>query len=278
MIDRRLARLGAALSFLVSLLALRPLEARSGSQAPVAVAEAPACSKIWLGREAEIEELMRTSEVTKIVDVPIGVTKPKRAFVREGPPFQSMAWKPLRPGLYSGYWESYKSEIAAWEIDKLVGLGMVPPAVERRLQSDLGAVILWVENVKGWSIKEPARGPDLEAWNRQVSKMKMFDQLIGNIDRNQGNLLYDGEYHLILIDHSRAFTGEKNLNRMAKPTRIDRELWEKMSALTLEQLQPALGRLIGKGEIRAIIERRDRMRRAIEALVAEKGEATVFYP
>ena len=41
--------------------------------------------------------------------------------------------------------------------------------------------------------------------------MKMLDLLIANVDRNQGNLLYDPDWHLLLIDHSRAFTEKKDL-------------------------------------------------------------------
>jgi hypothetical protein len=49
-----------------------------------------------------------------------------------------------------------------------------------------------------------------------------------------------------------------------------------MKALTVESLTPALEKWIGKGAIRAIIERRDRMQSLIDKLVASKGEASVF--
>ena len=38
------------------------------------------------------------------------------------------------PGPPNGYWESYKSEIAAYELDKLLGMDMVPPSVEKRVE------------------------------------------------------------------------------------------------------------------------------------------------
>ena len=43
-----------------------------------------------------------------------------------GGPVDAIAWKPIRPGRYTGYWESYKSEIAAYELDKFFGLGHEP--------------------------------------------------------------------------------------------------------------------------------------------------------
>lgn len=232
-----------------------------------------ACPKVWVGREAEIEEWLRIAPIDRITDVPIGVTKPKRAFFAPGGPVASAAWKVLAPGYRQGHFESYKSEIAAYELDKLLGMHMVPPVVERRIGGDAGAVVLWVERVRSWKIDEPVRGPD-EAWDRQVMRMKMFDNLICNTDRNQGNLLYDEEYHLILIDHSRAFTTSRKL-----PTalgRIDRTQWDRILGLTEPMLQTALGTWLGRKEIAAILERRALLVSEIARMVAARGERLVF--
>ena len=60
-----------------------------------------------------------------------------------------MAWRPLPPGLDRGFWQSYKSEIAAYELDKLLKMDMVPPTVERQLHGANGAAQLWVEKHRG---------------------------------------------------------------------------------------------------------------------------------
>ena len=83
------------------------------------------------------------------------MTRPRCAFVEPGLPFKRMAWKTLKPGNYQGYYESYRSEIAAYELDKLLGLGMIPPTVERHIKAEVGAAMLWVENVKSWDVKNP---------------------------------------------------------------------------------------------------------------------------
>src|SRR5687767_7669571 len=99
-------------------------------------APAAESAKVWEGREAEFEASLRTAVVTKIEKVPIGVTAPRRAYVEPGGLFESFAWKVLPPGTHKGFWDSYKSEIAAYELDKVLALGMVPPTVEREVQSD----------------------------------------------------------------------------------------------------------------------------------------------
>jgi hypothetical protein len=245
--------------------------ASAQAEPDVAAAPATACSKIWLGHEAEFEELLRTAEVSRVEVIPIGVTRPRVAFVAPGLPFSRMAWKTLKPGTYKGFYESYRSEIAAYELDKLVGLGMVPPSVERHIKDEVGAAILWVENVKGWEVKNPVSGPDKRAWARQLVRQKMFDQLIGNIDRNQGNLLYDSEFHLILIDHSRAFRDVVDLNQYARALFVDVELWDRMQALTMDTMQPTVGKWVSKGMLYAVLDRRNRMKKEVDKLLAARG-------
>src|SRR5919198_4541748 len=101
-------------------------------QAPVA--PPPTLARVWDGRAAEYEAYLRTAPIERVETIPIGVTRPRRAYFAPGGLARSAAWKPLRPSFQSGWFESYKSEIAAYELDKLLGLGMVPPTIERTFQ------------------------------------------------------------------------------------------------------------------------------------------------
>ena len=71
-------------------------------------------------------------------DIGVGVTGSQWCYLAPGGPIEAFAWKPIRPGMYRGYHESYKAEIAAYELDKLLGLDMVPVKVERRIRGDRG--------------------------------------------------------------------------------------------------------------------------------------------
>ena len=244
-------------------------------QALIPAPEAGKCSLVWAGHETEIEKMLTEGKVLKMEAVPIGVTKPQRATL-EGEPPMRFAWKALRPGYSKGFMESYKAEIAAYKFDRMLGLNMVPPIVERNMNGSNGAAVLWVENTRGWSVEKPPQGPEPK-WSLQLTRMKMFDLLIANIDRNQGNLIYDSDWHLFLIDHSRAFTGKKDLKGMAALGRVDRDLWNKMSALTIEDLDRGLDKWVGTNEKKAILIRRDLMAKQITEMVAKRGEKSVFY-
>lgn len=271
LLTRRLASMARFLGAAATFAAL--IVGNAAAQAP-ATAES---AKTWLDRRQPIEDHLKTAEVVKMEPIGVGVTKPWRVYLAAGGPVDQMAFKPIRPGIHGGFWESYRSEIAAYELDKLLGLDMIPPTVERRIKGDLGAAIMWTAPAR--SFKEMGGVPSppsvrLASWNRQMVRSKMFDNLICNIDPNMGNWLVDPEWNLILIDHTRAFTTRKNM--VHDMTRVDRELWDRMKALTEESLTAALGTWVGKGEIRAMLERRDRMGQLIQKLVAAKGESEVF--
>jgi hypothetical protein len=229
-------------------------------------------SNVWEGRNGDYEEFLKTAKVVRVTELKIGVTRPKRAFLEPGGLAESFAWKPLPPRMYNGYWESYKSEIAAYELDKLLGLNMVPPVVERRVNNDLGAAVLWLENVRSWEAVLPLPKPP--TWGQQLARMKMFDDLIGNSDRNKGNLLVDGSWHLFLIDHSRAFISDEKLP--AAIEHVDRALWQKVLALDEPTLTSTIGTLIDKRAIQAMLKRRDKLKKVIDDLVAKNGDSVFF--
>jgi len=261
---------------LIALLATAPHSPVAASgQAAAGAPTTVACSLVWRGQEETIEKFLAQGKVLKLEPVPIGKTKPQRATLEPGGPAARFAWKALTPGYSNGYMESYKAEIAAYKFDRMLDLHMVPPIVERNLNGKNGAAVLWIENTKGWSVAHPPQGPEPK-WSIQLTRMKMFDQLIANIDRNQGNLIYDDDWHLFLIDHSRAFTDRKDLRGTAVLGRVDRQLWKRMSALTLDDLDRGLGDWVGSKEKQALLLRRDKMAEQIKQMVAKRGDS-VFY-
>lgn len=240
-----------------------------GAQQPIAAQETG--SKIWVGRYQEIEEYLRTAECVNLeklgADIELG-----RCILRQGGPVARIAWKTLN-GIYRGFFTSYKSEIAAYELDKLLKLDMLPPTVERQLQGVNGAATLWVEKVETWKGEVPPGEVSRIAWDKQLARMTMFDALIGNRDRNQANVLRDGAWNLILLDHDRAFGLTTELSRPL--SRIEKDSWDRVLALTRKELDAKLGPWLDEKQIGAILDRRERMKAAIDALIADKGAAAV---
>jgi hypothetical protein len=63
-----------------------------------------------------------------------------------------------------------------------------------------------------------------------------------------------------------------------KMNRIEKGLWERMLALEAASLKPALAPYLDGGQIKDILQRRERMKKEIEKMVAQRGEVNVFFP
>lgn len=239
----------------------------------------PQSAKTWVGHEAEIENYIRTVQIVKLADLSVGVTHPRKATLPPGGPTPFLAWKVIPAGRYEGFWENDQSEVAAYELDKLIELHMIPPTVERDYKGERGAAVMWALPTKSFREMGAKGAPDAPpryaaAWARQIVKAKMFDNLINNTDPNLGNWFVDPAWNLILIDHTRAFTPGKNM--IHEMTRVDADLWARMHALTEASIQTTIGKWIMRGEAKSLIERRDKMQQIIDALVKAHGEAFVF--
>lgn len=246
-----------SLRILVVLLGLLP--ASSGPEQAASAEKASA--KTWVGRHEEIEEYLKKAECLTMKE--FAPNYAARCTFRPGGPIAQMAWRPLRPGVHRGFRESYRTEIAAYELDKLLKMDMVPPSVEREVQGTPGAAQQWVENIVDATGPEPADAKSRAHWDAQLVRMAMFDNLIGNRERNKRNMLRDDLWNLILIDHSRAFGLGTELRH--KLPRVDDEYWAKIEALTRSQLDAALRDWLDASEIDAILARREAMKAAINS-------------
>jgi len=242
------------------------------------------------------EGFLVTAEIVASERIGEGVTNPFKLTLRKGGAELAAAWKNPK-GLQGGFLEGWQYEIAAYRLDKLIGLNMVPPAVEREFRNKPGALVLWCEN-RFSLLKMVEQGvtiPD-EARDR-TEKMKWlaraWDSLIANEDRTQQNILYTDDWRTILFDHSRAFRsggefaerlmfGRNGIKMSPAGTpylfrRLPRWFVDRIKALTFDAIRKAVGETLTDREIKAVLARRDLLLREIALMVEEQGEAAVLY-
>ena len=177
--------------------------------------------------------------------------------------------------------DSFRYEPAAYRVDRMLGLAMVPPAVLRSIDGQDGSLVWWVDGAKGAHdyLAGREQAPDPEAFERQHDLRRLFDALIGNADRNQGNMLIGrDDWKLHLIDHTRAFRYEKELPTpfLERVARLPRPIFDRLRALDEDQLRDGLEGLVDRHQLRAVLARRDRIIEKIEADRAEHGDERVF--
>ena len=229
-----------------------------------------------MGRDAEFVEFIRSAPIERMEDIPVGVTRPRHAFFAAGGLAGGVAVKDLPPRRVRGYFESYKSEIAAYELDRFLALDMVPPTAERVIDGKPMSVQLWLDGMSTFGSKKADTPPDGRRWIYQVNRQKAFDDLVGNIDENEGNMLIDKDWNLVLVDHSRCFTNVRTTP--FELAQIDRPFYERVKALDAAAVTGAIGPWVEKGAVDALMRRRDAIVKQIEGLIKQRGEAAVLTP
>src|SRR5262249_23456587 len=161
--------------------------------------------------------------------------------------------------------DTWRNNVAAYRLDRLLGLRMGPVTVVRRDDTKDAAFTWWVDDVQMTEkdrYQKKIQSPDGEDWDPQVFVVRVFAQLIYTFDRNLANLLIDKDWKVWMIDHTRAFKvfstlkEEKNLGRIC-----ERHLLEKLRQLDRASLQTAMKDLLTDGQIDALLKRRDRIAR-----------------
>lgn len=249
-----------------------------------------------IARRPEMESFLSTAEIVGFRAAGEGVTKPFILTLRKDGQTSRAVWKNPH-GIQDGFLEGWQYEIAAYRLDKLIGLHMIPAAVEREFQGKPGALILWAENK--FSLLKVSEShiviPD-DAQDR-VNKAKWltraWDSLIANEDRTQQNVLYTEDWRTVLIDHSRAFRSSKafterlmfgadGIKRFENGSpilfrRLPRKFVESLKGLTHDALKAATGDLLTEPEIRALLTRRDLLVKQVEGMIKNLGEGNVLY-
>jgi hypothetical protein len=266
----------------VTSLVVPPLSGEARRQAPAPPGPALGC--------AAIEEFLRTAKIGKRRDSPVGVTVPSRATLDDGKIQHDASIQAVDRteaalmtdrGLEQNFRDSWKFNVAGYELAKMLELNMVPPYVARKVGGQEASLSWWIND----TMMEKERGekklmpPNIEAWVKQGLAANVFHELIRDTDANKTNILIktSPEWRMWMIDFSRAFREEKSILYPKMLVMCDRKLLANMRALTEAGLKQKLGKYLEKREIEGLLARRDLIVKFFEKEIAEKGEANVLY-
>jgi len=240
--------------------------------------------------DASRELFLQEARIVKTRAAPGGITRSLRATLeREGVTHDANIQtidevspkRDLTGALELDFRDSYRNNVAAYRLDRILGLRMVPVTVVREHKSQRAAFTWWVDRV---AMSERERHDkrqqpkDPERWNRQMRVVRVFDQLIFNFDRNLGNLLIDKDWRVWMIDHTRAFKIFKQLrDEKQLADTCARELLAGLRTLSQEDLEVLMSGLLNDEQVEGLLGRRDRIVAHYDRLIRERGEGPVLY-
>ena len=175
--------------------------------------------------------------------------------------------------------DTYRFNLAGYRLARLLGINLVPMSVERTVNGDAAAVTWWVDDVQmdeKERLKRKTMGPNPARTSNQIQLMRIWDELIQNRDRNQGNIVWTSDWTMWLIDHTRAFRLGEKLLKPNDLRRIDRRLLARLKELTQDSVAEAVADSLSTFEQKALLQRRDRIVKLFEERLAATGGAVVY--
>jgi len=155
---------------------------------------------------------------------------------------------------------SWKFNVAAYRLDRLLELNLAPVAVERK-HNGAPASFSWA--IDGFMMterdrqKKKLKPPDPIEWNRQIMAVRVFDNLVFNAGLKQQGLLIDRNWRVWVADFDLAFRPYSFLKDRRSITEFDGDLVNRLAELTAPKIAAATGGYLTEAEIEAVLFRRD---------------------
>jgi hypothetical protein len=238
--------------------------------------------------DREVLEFLATAREVSREDVETGITNPKRLLLeKDGVRAHAVLRlvnqtrrKTLRKkqSLTLDTCDRYVYEVAAFEVSRMLGFNRVPPVVNRTMGRK-GSLQIWLQDTLTEEQRRQRQltSPQPVRWRQQWQIMSLFDNLLANRDRNQGNVLIDRSWSIWYIDHTRAFLCSREPPSLERINHCERRVWQALRSVTDQEIRERLSRYLSPFEIDTFLIRRERVVKHLEQLIAELGELAVLF-
>jgi hypothetical protein len=232
--------------------------------------------------QEEMEEYLRTAEIVSVEKgTQAGRTAPWRVTLDDGKTRRPALFKHInrpRPSLLP---DSYKYEIAAYQMNRFLDLNIVPPIVTRKIDETEGSLQLFLE---GW-IKEIVRKrkkldpPDPEAFHNMLEVINVFENLVHDEDCFDADdtLIHFDDWKVCRVDFSMAFSPVPELIPGCRINRCSHRLFKSLLHLDDQKVKSDLLSYLNEEEIEALIQRKRIIIEKIEGLIEERGQESVLF-
>jgi hypothetical protein len=176
---------------------------------------------------------------------------------------------------------SYKYELAAYLLSKLLGVPVIPPVVEREVDGRKGSLQIYLEGCVSETERrktgKPAI-PDPRALADAFEEMALIEGLTACHHDINDILIHKDTGRVCRVDFAEAFDPSPELpSAAAQAIRCSRRLFAGLKALDPAEAEAALAPYLNAAEIKGLLARRALLLDKFTALVVAKGEAAVLF-
>jgi len=175
--------------------------------------------------------------------------------------------------------DSFRYDLAAYALNKYLGLTFVPPIVERTVENTPGAMQAFILNARSILDRRERniQPEDPEAYERAMSDLAVFQTLVFDDCRNEKDTLVGDDGRVHRVDFSEAFAPEKDDPPGCVIRRCSSLLYRRLLAWEEDTVASYLSRYLNPDEIRALGARRNLIVRKIRMLIRSQGESNVLF-
>jgi hypothetical protein len=228
----------------------------------------------------EMEKFLGTSTPMVVVPGAAGRTDPWRIRLESGGITRWAQFKYIHRPRPEPVPDSYKYELAAYQLNKVLGLSFVPPAVERTINNTVGSLQAFIENViRESDIKiKNFRPADPEAFDKEMADLKVFENLVyDRCDNEKDTLIQIETGKIYRVDFSEAFAPENGTIPGCEIVRCSRRLYQRLQEWDQDKVNILLTPYLNEEEIRAVHARRGSIIQMIKKQIEERGESAVLF-
>lgn len=176
--------------------------------------------------------------------------------------------------------DSFKYEIAAYELSKLLGLEIIPPLVEREIEGINGSLQIGIEEFITESYRKRSGDipPDKENFQRTKETIRIFENLVYDECNDEDDIfIQKKDWKVWRVDFTEAFFPSPELILNCEIESCSRKLYNNLQNISDDLIKAQFSLYLNKMEIKALLGRNKNILKKIKELIEERGEEAVLW-
>jgi hypothetical protein len=178
--------------------------------------------------------------------------------------------------------DSYRYELAAYELNKYLDLGLVPPVVERTINNYTGSLQIFVEDAFPETTRKTQgiKLSDPKAFDQVMTDLRVFINLVSDScgdERDRDILIQRRTEKISAVSFSRAFAPNDDTIPGCEIERCSRSLYGKLLTWDQPKVKTLLDPYLNGEEMRALHARVGAILSMIKKQIGTRGESAVLF-